>query len=85
LSPQLLTITDPAAPAVELDALQHKYNTVRLHANIGYVTPEDEHSDRGEKIRHARRRGLARAHRQPIKYDRQQKKHRRSRPPDHTA
>ena len=27
------------------------YNTVRLHAGIGYVTPDDEHEGRGEGIR----------------------------------
>ena len=37
--PHLLTITDPAVLAVELDALQREYNNVRLHAGIGYVTP----------------------------------------------
>jgi len=83
--PQLLTITDPAALAVELDALQREYNTVRLRAAIGYVAPEDEHSGRGEQIRQARRRGLARARRQRIKYHRQQKRNRHSDPPDDMA
>jgi putative transposase len=83
--PQLLQITDPATLAIELDAIQREYNTVRLHAAIGYVTPDDEHSGRGEKIRQARRRGLARARRQRIAYHQKQKNHRRSRPPDDIA
>jgi hypothetical protein len=35
--------------------------TVRLHAGIGYVTPDDEHEGRGEALRQARRDGLDRA------------------------
>jgi transposase InsO family protein len=46
----------------ELDALRLKYNTVRLHEGIGYVTPDDEHHGRGEAIRTARRAGLTHAH-----------------------
>jgi hypothetical protein len=38
------------------------YNTIRLHQGVGYVTPEDEHTGRGETIRAARRAGLRRAH-----------------------
>ncbi len=34
---------------------------VRLHADIGYVTPDDEHHGRGDAIRRARRDGLAAA------------------------
>jgi putative transposase len=33
---------------------------VRLHAGIGYVTPDDEHEGRGEALRQARRDGLDR-------------------------
>lgn len=36
-------ITDPAVLRAELEAVRVQYNTVRLHAGIGYVTPEDEH------------------------------------------
>ena len=31
---------------------------MRLHAGIGYVTPDDEHHGRGDGIRQARRDGL---------------------------
>ena len=31
---------------------------MRLHAAIGYVTPDDEHDGRGDAIRRARRDGL---------------------------
>lgn len=71
--PQLETITDPAVLSIELDALRQHYNTVRLHAGIGYVTPNDEHAGRGPTIRHARRLGLKRARRQRLTYHRQQR------------
>jgi putative transposase len=71
--PHLSWITDPAALSVELDAIRADYNTVRLHAGIGYVTPEDEHTGRGPAIRNARRVGLARARRKRIAYHRQHK------------
>jgi len=48
--PHLLTITDPAILAAELERLRHHYNTVRLHEAIGYVTPNDEHEGRGDTI-----------------------------------
>jgi transposase InsO family protein len=73
--PQLETITDPAALTVELDALRRDYNGVRLHAGIGYVTPDDEHQGRGPAIRHARRLGPARAREQHIAYHRQRHHH----------
>ena len=47
-------ITDPAALNAELARIRHAYNTVRLHASIGYVTPDDEHHGRGPAIRRAR-------------------------------
>ena len=34
---------------------------MRLHAGIGYVTPDDEHNGRGEAIRKAREAGLEQA------------------------
>ena len=59
--PHLEKITDPAELAAELDRVRTEYNTVRLHAGIGYVTPDDEHDGRGDGIRQARRSGLAAA------------------------
>jgi putative transposase len=60
-SPHLCRITDPAVLAPELERVRRHYNTVRLHEGIGYVTPNDEHKGRGDKIRAARRDGLAAA------------------------
>ena len=68
--PHLCALADPADLARELDAARDQYNTVRLHAGIGYVTPNDEHEGRGPQIRHARRAGLARAREQRIAYHR---------------
>ena len=59
--PHLETITDPEVLAAELERVRVEYNSVRLHAAIDYVTPDDEHAGRGEAIRQARRDGLARA------------------------
>jgi len=69
--PQLERLTDPADLGRELAAAQHSYNTVRLHAGIGYVTPDDEHQGRGPTIRHRRRLGLRRARQARIAYHRQ--------------
>ena len=60
-NPHLLRITDPAVLAAELERVRTHYNTVRLHEAIGYVTPNDEHNGRGDKIRQARRDGLTAA------------------------
>ena len=68
--PQLERLTDPADLARELAAAQHAYNTVRLHAAIGYVTPDDEHTGRAAEIRHARWLGLRRARQARIAYHR---------------
>jgi putative transposase len=59
--PHLMTITDPAVLASELERVRLEYNSVRLHEAIGYVTPNDEHEGRGDAIRQARRDGLERA------------------------
>ncbi|HEU5142895.1 MAG TPA: integrase core domain-containing protein [Solirubrobacterales bacterium] len=59
--PHLCRISDPAVLAAELERVQVHYNSVRLHEGIGYVTPNDEHEGRGDKIRAARRDGLAAA------------------------
>jgi putative transposase len=59
------------------------HNTVRLHAGIGYVTPDDEHEGRGPQIRNARRAGLHRARRARIAYHRTQRTQRQPpEPPD---
>jgi putative transposase len=68
--PHLEKIRDPYQLEVELERLRSEYNTVRLHASIGYVTPDDEHQGRGEGIRQARRDGLAAARESRIAYRR---------------
>ena len=60
-NPHLLAIEDPATLRAELAVTRQHYNTVRLHAGIGYVTPDDEHEGRGEAIRKARQAGLEQA------------------------
>jgi putative transposase len=69
--PHLTRLADAGDLERELVAVRDSYNRVRLHAGIGYVTPEDEHSGRGPAIRHARRVGLARARAQRLAYHRQ--------------
>jgi putative transposase len=78
--PHLDKVADPAVLRAELAVVRVEYNTVRLHAGIGYVTPDDEHEGRGPRIRRARRVGLMRARRQRIAYHRLQ--HRQSQPPE---
>ncbi len=70
--PHLEHIRDPGELATELDRVRGEYNTVRLHAAIGYVTPNDEHEGRGEAIRQARRAGLTHARETRIAYRRTQ-------------
>ncbi len=48
----------PRALRAELAIVRTHYNTVRVHASIGYVTPDDEHEGCGEAIREAREAGL---------------------------
>jgi putative transposase len=60
--PHLEKIRDPGELEAELDRIRPFYNTIRLHQGLTYVTPEDEHTGRGEAIRGARRAGLQRAH-----------------------
>ncbi len=69
--PHLEKIRDPAQLAVELELVRTDYNRRRLHAGIGYVTPEDEHTGRGDAIRQARRDGLARSRVERLAYHRQ--------------
>ncbi len=68
--PHLEQIRDPDELRAELEVVRAHYNTVRLHAGIGYVTPDDEHSGRGAQIRKARRQGLKWARRRHIAYHR---------------
>jgi transposase InsO family protein len=69
--PHLDLIEDPAVLRAELELVRVEFNTVRLHAAIGYVTPDDEHEGRGPAIRKARRDGLAAARAKRIDYHRQ--------------
>jgi len=79
--PHLDRIRDPDVLRAELAVVRHEYNTVRLHAGIGYVTPADEHDGRGDKIRAARKRGLRQARWARIAYHRiQQAKAKRRTP-----
>lgn len=68
--PHLERIRDAGELALELDRVRTEYNTVRLHAGIGYVTPDDEHHGRGDAIRQARRDGLTQARHDRITYRR---------------
>jgi transposase InsO family protein len=67
-------IRDPAELDHELTLVRDQYNGVRLHAGIGYVTPDDEHHGRGDAIRQARRDGLTAARQTRIAYRRTQRK-----------
>jgi putative transposase len=71
--PHLDRIEDPAVLRAELELVRVEFNTVRLHAGIGYVTPDDEHEGRGPAIRRARRDGLAAARARRVDYHRQQR------------
>ena len=68
--PHLEKITDPNTLRTELDNARTDYNTRRLHASLGYVTPDDEHQGRGDTIRQARQDGLNRARITRIAYHR---------------
>src|SRR5690606_19796895 len=68
--PHLEKIRDPGTLVAELDRVRPQYNGIRLHASLGYVTPDDEHEGRGEQIRQNRRDGLARARERRIAYRR---------------
>lgn len=68
--PHLERIRDPGTLIAELDRVRLEYNGTRLHAGIGYVTPDDEHEGRGEQIRQHRRDALARARENRIAYRR---------------
>jgi transposase InsO family protein len=68
--PHLEKIRHPGELELELDRARDEYNTVRLHAGIGYVTPDEEHHGRGDAIRQARIDGLAAARQARIDYRR---------------
>ena len=68
--PHLETIRDPGVLDAELARVRIEYNTVRLHAGIGYVPPADEHYGRGPAIRRARTAGLKRARQERIEHNR---------------
>lgn len=72
--PHLEKITDPFELEAELELARAEYNRVRLHAGIGYVTPDDEHEGRGPQIRKARREGLRAAREARIAYRRNHNK-----------
>jgi putative transposase len=72
--PTLLAIGDPGALDQELARIRTEYNTLRLHAAIGYLTPDDEHSGRGPQIRRARLVGMRRAQAERIKQNRASKR-----------
>ena len=69
--PHLLSITDPATLRAELEIVRRRYNGVRLHAGIGYVTPDDEHEGRGKEIRKARQAGLEAARQRRLAFHRE--------------
>ena len=66
--PHLELIEDIDVLRAELETQRERYNTIRLHAGIGYVTPDQEHRGEGDTIRAARRDGLARARQRRIAY-----------------
>jgi putative transposase len=69
--PHLTAIRDPATLRAELAVVRERYNGVRLHAGIGYVTPNDEHQGRGPAIRKARQAGLEQARLQRLAWQRE--------------
>jgi putative transposase len=71
--PHLEQIREPDVLRAELERIREHYNGVRLHAGIGYVTPNDEHEGRGPAIRKARQQGLDWARRKRIAYHRKQR------------
>jgi transposase InsO family protein len=76
-------IQDPETLRAELTDVRRQYNTTRLHAGIGYITPDDEHAGRGERVRAARKHGLRHARWARIAYHRiQQAKANRRSPTD---
>jgi putative transposase len=83
--PHLDRIRDPEVLRAELADVRHQYNTTRLHAGIGYVTPADEHDGRGPRIRAARKRGLRLARWARIAYHQSEKRKANRRSPADAA
>jgi hypothetical protein len=54
----------------ELAVVREHYNGMRLHAGIGYVTPNDEHEGRGPAVRKAGQAGLEQARLQRLAWHR---------------
>jgi transposase InsO family protein len=80
--PHLLAIRDPATLRAELAITREHYNAVRLHAGIGYVTPNDEHEGRGEAIRKQRQAGLERSRLRRLAWHRQHRHDQHNTGPD---
>jgi transposase InsO family protein len=80
--PHLQAIRDPATLRNELEIIRGRYNRVRLHAGIGYVTPDDEHEGRGKEIRKARQAGLEAARQRRLAYHREHHHNSRREPGD---
>jgi putative transposase len=80
--PHLLAIRDPATLRAELAVAREHYNGVRLHAGIGYVTPNDEHQGRGEAIRKQRQAGLEQARHRRLAWHRQHRQDQHNPGPD---
>ncbi|TDI54261.1 MAG: hypothetical protein E2O95_01545 [Acidobacteria bacterium] len=68
--PHLDLIEDIDVLRAELDIRRTHYNQVRLHAGIGYVTPDQEHRGEGSAVRKGRREGLVRARKRRVDYHR---------------
>ena len=68
--PHLTGLRDPQALDHELARIRGEDNTVRLHAGVGYLTPDDEHHGRGPAIRRAGIAGMRRAQAERIRQDR---------------
>jgi transposase InsO family protein len=80
--PHLLAIEDPATLRAELAVTREFWNAVRLHAGVGYVTPNDEHEGRGEAIRKARQAGLEQARNRRLAWHRQNRHTQPTQDPD---
>jgi len=68
--PHLELIEDIKVLRAELGLRREHYNTVRLHAGIGYITPEQAHTRQGPRLWASRKTGLARARQQRLNYNR---------------